>query len=84
VSPWRAARAPSGSKNLLGELMVAQALAPTVEAHLTTLNLVRMATTTPARPLGWGDHLGSLESGKRADLPVVQRARISPGLNRPP
>jgi cytosine/adenosine deaminase-related metal-dependent hydrolase len=63
--------APSGSKNLLGELKVAHVVAPTVGANLTTLDLVRMATTTPAALLGWDRHLGSLEPGKRADLIVV-------------
>jgi len=63
--------APSGSKNLLGELKVAQAVAPTVGATLTALDLVRMVTTTPATMLGWDNHLGALEPGKRADLVVL-------------
>ena len=63
--------APSGSKNLLGELKVAQAVAPTVGATLTTLDLVRMVTTAPATMLGWDNHLGALEPGKRADLVVL-------------
>jgi len=63
--------APSGSKNLLGELKVAQAVAPTVGATLTALYLVRMVTTAPATMLGWDDHLGALEPGKRADLVVL-------------
>ena len=63
--------APSGSKNLLGELKVAQAVAPTVGATLTGLDLVRMVTTAPATMLGWDNHLGALEPGKRADLVVL-------------
>jgi 5-methylthioadenosine/S-adenosylhomocysteine deaminase len=63
--------APSGSKNLLGELKVAQAVAPTVGATLTALDLVRMVTTAPATMLGWDNHLGALEPGKRADLVVL-------------
>ena len=63
--------APSGSKNVLGELKVAQAVAPTVGATLTALDLVRMVTTAPAAMLGWQDHIGSLEPGKRADLIVL-------------
>ena len=63
--------APSGSKNLLGELKVAQAVAPTLGATLTALDLVRMVTTTPATMLGWDNHLGALEPGKRADLVVL-------------
>jgi 5-methylthioadenosine/S-adenosylhomocysteine deaminase len=60
--------APSGSKNLLGELKVARLAAP---AGVSAQDLVAMVTTTPARMLGWGEHLGSIESGKRADLIVV-------------
>jgi 5-methylthioadenosine/S-adenosylhomocysteine deaminase len=63
--------APSGSKNLLGELKVAQGVAPTVGATLTALDLVRMVTTAPATMLGWDNHLGALEPGKRADLVVL-------------
>ncbi len=63
--------APSGSKNLLGELKVAQAVAPTVGATLTALDLVRMVTTAAATMLGWDNHLGALEPGKRADLVVL-------------
>jgi 5-methylthioadenosine/S-adenosylhomocysteine deaminase len=63
--------APSGSKDVLGELKVAQAVAHTAGAELTPLALVRMVTTTPAAMLGWGAHLGSLEAGKRADLLVL-------------
>ena len=63
--------APSGSKDVLGELKVAQAVAPSVGAHLAPVDLVRMVTTTPAAMLGWDAHLGSLEAGKRADLLVL-------------
>ena len=63
--------APSGSKNLLGELNGAPAGAPTVGATLTALDLVRMVTTAPATMLGWDNHLGALEPGKRADLVVL-------------
>jgi 5-methylthioadenosine/S-adenosylhomocysteine deaminase len=63
--------APSGSKNLLGELKVARLAAPAAGADVAARDLVEMATTTPARMLGWEAHIGSLESGKRADLIVV-------------
>lgn len=63
--------APSGSKNLLGELKVARLAAPEAGAHLSGRELVAMATTTPARMLGWQQVIGSLETGKRADLIVV-------------
>ena len=64
--------APSGSKNLLGELKVAQLAAPGAGAEVSARDLVAMATTTPARMLGWDTKLGSLEKGKRADLIVVK------------
>jgi hypothetical protein len=63
--------APSGSKNLLGELKVARLAAPAVGADLSGSDLVAMVTRNPAGMLGWGEHLGSIEKGKRADLIVV-------------
>jgi cytosine/adenosine deaminase-related metal-dependent hydrolase len=63
--------APSGSVNLLGELKVARLAAPSAGATLTDENLVAMATSVPARLLGWDSHLGSITPGRRADLTVV-------------
>lgn len=63
--------APSGSKNLLGELKVARAAAEQAGVRLTGRELVAMATTTPARLLGWQARLGTLEAGKLADLIAV-------------
>ncbi len=63
--------APSGSKNLLGELKVARVHADVAGLGLTDRDLVEMATCTPAAMLGWDAHLGSIEAGKRADLVVV-------------
>ena len=37
-----------------------------------------MATVTPARMLGWGAHLGTLEAGRRADVVVVHAASGDP------
>ena len=64
--------APSGSKNLLGELKVARLAAPGAGADLSARDLTAMATRNPARMLGWDKHIGSLEAGKRADLIVVE------------
>jgi 5-methylthioadenosine/S-adenosylhomocysteine deaminase len=70
---------PSGSKNLLGELKVARLAAELAGApDLTARDLVLMATATPAKMLGWGAALGSLEAGKRADLLVVAGTRGEP------
>jgi N-acetylglucosamine-6-phosphate deacetylase len=38
--------------------------------------VIRLATLTPARIIGWADHLGCLEPGKLADLVV-----LDPDLN---
>ncbi|MEP6562099.1 MAG: amidohydrolase family protein [Nakamurella sp.] len=70
--------APSGSKNLLGELKVARLAAAGAGAAVTPRDLVAMATSTPAGMLGWGQHLGTLEAGKRADLIVVRGAGGDP------
>lgn len=63
--------APSGSKNLLGELKVARLTAEFRGVDVSDADLVAMATRNPAAMVGWGAHIGSLEAGKRADLIVV-------------
>jgi cytosine/adenosine deaminase-related metal-dependent hydrolase len=68
--------APSGTKNLLGELKVAWLAG---REHATAggdplfshEDLVRMVTIDPARILRWDHALGSIEAGKHADLVVV-------------
>ena len=51
---------------------MARLAAPGAGADLSARDLTAMATTNPARMLGWGEHIGSLEAGKRADLIVVE------------
>jgi cytosine/adenosine deaminase-related metal-dependent hydrolase len=71
--------APSGSKNLLGELKVAR-LASAYEAERThsaspvfsDQELVEMVTCNPAQILKWQDRLGTIERNKYADLLVVE------------
>lgn len=70
--------APSGSKNVLGELKVARIAATAAGVSITDEALVRMVTSTPARMLGWQTQVGSLEKGKRADLMVVTGTRGDP------
>lgn len=36
------------------------------------LDVIQMLTAVPARAIGWGDRLGTIEEGKLADLLVVQ------------
>jgi 5-methylthioadenosine/S-adenosylhomocysteine deaminase len=64
---------PSGSKNLLGELKVARLYSAHAEdgSIFTDQELVAMVTTTAAKMLGWDGAIGSIETGKRADLIAV-------------
>jgi cytosine/adenosine deaminase-related metal-dependent hydrolase len=70
--------APSGSKNLLGELKVARLAAQSQQLPLSSADLVAMVTRTPAAMLGWGDQVGSLRAGLRADLLVVAGTTADP------
>jgi len=45
-------------------------------AALPAPRVLRMATADGARALGLGDEIGSLEAGKRADLTVIDLARL--------
>jgi cytosine/adenosine deaminase-related metal-dependent hydrolase len=54
--------------NMFGELAAARRLAPRVPAR----DLLRSATLCGARALGFGDTLGSIETGKEASLIAVQ------------
>ncbi len=71
---------PSGSKNLLEELKVAY-LVSQYEYDAPVFSneeLVRMVTSNPARILGWEGALGSLETGKKADMIVVHGYKGDP------
>ncbi len=70
--------APSGSKNLLGELKVARLTAAATNLPLTSADLVAMVTKTPAVMLGWGSQVGTLATGYRADLVVVAGTSADP------
>jgi cytosine/adenosine deaminase-related metal-dependent hydrolase len=73
--------APSGSKNLLGELKVARLVSrqpANADPVFTDLELVAMATRNPAQILSWDKALGSLEPGKLADLLVVKGTGADP------
>ena len=54
-----------------------------LEAGIPLCDAVRMMTLTPARVMGLGDEIGSIEPGKRADLVVfdenIQIARVMKG-----
>ena len=63
--------APSGSKNLLGELKVARLVSAAEGGVFSDEELVRMATRNAAQILRWDDVIGSIVAGKRADLLIV-------------
>ena len=66
---------PSGSKNLLGELKVADLYSKTrLGGALSPQELCAMATCNPADALGWQDKLGRLRPGLHGDF-VVMRGR---------
>lgn len=63
--------APSGSKNLLGELKVASLVSAEKGNIFTPSELIAMATRDAAKILNWDRVIGSVEQGKRADLLVI-------------
>jgi 5-methylthioadenosine/S-adenosylhomocysteine deaminase len=70
---------PSGSKNLLGELKVADMWN---EGHLskafTDQELCEMATCNPADAIGWGEKLGRLKPGLHGDVLVISGTKGDP------
>jgi cytosine/adenosine deaminase-related metal-dependent hydrolase len=70
--------APSGTKNLLGELKVAWLVGEELGGLFTHRELCEMVTTTPARILGWNHRLGTLEPGKYADCIVLDDTTEDP------
>jgi 5-methylthioadenosine/S-adenosylhomocysteine deaminase len=63
---------PSGSKNLLGELKVADMWNRThLGGAFTDLELCEMVTCNPADALGWGERLGRLKVGLHGDVLVT-------------
>ncbi len=69
---------PSGSKNLLGELKVARIVSDQLGGVFSNEELVAMVTRTAAHILGWGDRLGSVVAGGRADFLVLKGVAADP------
>lgn len=69
---------PSGSKNLLGELKVARLESDKLGGLFTNPEILALATRNPAKILKWDNLLGSLETGKLADLIVVKGKKGDP------
>jgi 5-methylthioadenosine/S-adenosylhomocysteine deaminase len=70
---------PSGSKNLLGELKVAdmwnrEELGKTFSDE----EICAMATANPADALGWGDRVGRLKAGLHGDVLVIKDSHKDP------
>lgn len=63
--------APSGSKNLLGEMKVAWLASQEAGGVFSAEEIVAMATHNAACILQWDHALGTIEAGKRADLIAV-------------
>jgi 5-methylthioadenosine/S-adenosylhomocysteine deaminase len=63
--------APTGSKNLLQELKVAQHAVEQQDADFTSEDLVRAVTATAASLMGWEDQLGRVAENALADLLVL-------------
>lgn len=69
---------PSGSKNLLGELKIAKIVSDQSGGLFSNEELVRMATSSPAKMIQWDQFIGSVEPGKVADLLVLNGKSADP------
>lgn len=70
---------PSGSKNLLWELKIADQMnRQKLNQKISPQDLVRAVTSNPALMVGWSDVTGSIEPGKSADLLVIHSANPDP------
>ena len=72
---------PSGSKNLLGELKVAQLWNAKLGNPFSARELCEMTTCNPADALGWGDRLGRLKVGLHGDFLVTSDRGGDPYAN---
>jgi len=73
---------PSGSKNLLGELKVADLWNRTkLDQALSAEDISRMATSNPADALGWSDRIGRLRPGLHGDVAVMEERDPDPYKN---
>jgi hypothetical protein len=69
---------PTGSKNLLGELKAARLASLAAGDVFSEREIVALATREAAAILKWEKVVGSIETGKRADLLVVDGATADP------
>ncbi|MCK1758370.1 amidohydrolase family protein [Bradyrhizobium sp. 137] len=62
--------APSGTKNLLGELKITKLVSDHEGGLFTDQELIDAVTHVPASMIGWDSYVGSIERDKAADLVV--------------
>ncbi len=72
---------PSGSTSLLAEMKVARRWLAGQGFELAAKDLVRMVTADAAAVAGLGDHLGTIEVGRAADLLVLDSRHADPYEN---
>ncbi|HEV3401479.1 MAG TPA: amidohydrolase family protein [Acidimicrobiales bacterium] len=72
---------PSGSPSLLAELKVARRVLASQGRAVEPLELVVMVTSGAAAIAGLGDRLGSIATGRPADLAVLERRHEDPWVN---
>ena len=70
--------APSGSKNLIGEMKIAWLVSQQRGGVFSAEDIVRMATINGAKILKWDDALGSIEKGKKADFMALNGRKEDP------
>ncbi|MYM73546.1 amidohydrolase family protein [Duganella sp. FT134W] len=70
--------APSGCKNMLGELKVARSVSRALGDLFSPEELVSMVSVNPARMIGWEQHIGRIKPGLRADLLVIDGTHEDP------
>lgn len=71
---------PSGSKNLLEELKIADFVNKKSNQPYSDYELVCMVTKSAAEVVDWDEYLGVIEAGKMADLLVIQNNVVYSGL----
>lgn len=69
---------PTGSRNLLYELKVAQMYSQQNGGFLSDVDIVRAVTCDAAAIVGWNNAVGSLGKGKRGDILVIEGSEGDP------
>jgi len=70
--------APSGTKNLLGELKVAKIVSDHLGGLFSDRELVEAVTRVPASMMGWDAYIGTVEGTKAADFLILNGTNEDP------